>query len=149
MRARPGEMHPATRTFQALRMFVNDELGELAAALGGAERMLETGGRLVVISFHSLEDRIVKTFLAERGRIVAGSRHQPEVPQAPPSFTVLTRKPIVADEEETCRESARALRQAARRGTHRRGADRRRPCAPVAAPAGARRRDAGARHGTR
>ena len=79
-------MHPATRTFQALRMFVNDELGELATALDAAERMLKPGGRLAVISFHSLEDRIVKTFLAERSRIVAGSRHQPEVPQAPPSF---------------------------------------------------------------
>ena len=79
MRTRPGEMHPATRTFQALRMFVNDELGELATALGAAERMLKPGGRLAVISFHSLEDRIVKTFLAERSRIVAGSRHQPEV----------------------------------------------------------------------
>ena len=52
-------------------MFVNDELGELVAALAAAERMLKPGGRLVVISFHSLEDRIVKTFLAERGRIVA------------------------------------------------------------------------------
>ena len=79
---RPGEMHPATRTFQALRMFVNDELGELAAALGAAERMLKPGGRLVVISFHSLEDRIVKTFLAERGRVTVGSRHLPEAAQA-------------------------------------------------------------------
>ena len=86
VRSKPGEVHPATRTFQALRMFVNDELGELVAALDAAERMLKAGGRLAVISFHSLEDRIVKTFLAERGRIVAGSRHQPEVAHAPPSF---------------------------------------------------------------
>jgi 16S rRNA (cytosine1402-N4)-methyltransferase len=100
VRARPGEIHPATRTFQALRMFVNDELGELATALAAAERILKTGGRLAVISFHSLEDRVVKTYLAERGRVVAGSRHQPEVPHAAPSFKALTRKPIVADDEE-------------------------------------------------
>ena len=100
IRSRPGEIHPATRTFQALRMFVNDELGELAAALGAAERMLKPGGRLAVISFHSLEDRVVKTFLTERSRIVAGSRHQPEVRKAPPSFAALTRKPLIADEQE-------------------------------------------------
>jgi 16S rRNA (cytosine1402-N4)-methyltransferase len=98
--ARPGELHPATRTFQALRMFVNDELGELTEALAAAERMLKPGGRLVVISFHSLEDRIVKTFLAERGKTSAGSRHLPEVLHAPPSFSILTRKPEVADDEE-------------------------------------------------
>ena len=100
VRTRPGDIHPATRTFQALRMFVNDELGELAEALAAAERMLKPGGRLAVISFHSLEDRIVKTFLAERGRAAAGSRHQPEVVHAPPSFTVLTKRPVVADESE-------------------------------------------------
>jgi 16S rRNA (cytosine1402-N4)-methyltransferase len=103
MRARPGEMHPATRTFQALRMFVNDELGELVTALGAAERMLKSGGRLVVISFHSLEDRIVKTFLAERGRVSAGSRHRPEVATVAPSFSLLTRKPLVADAAEVNR----------------------------------------------
>jgi 16S rRNA (cytosine1402-N4)-methyltransferase len=100
VRGRPGEVHPATRTFQALRMFVNDELGEVAAALDAAERMLKPGGRLAVISFHSLEDRIVKTFLAERSRIVAGSRHQPEVPRVAPSFAALTRKPVTADDDE-------------------------------------------------
>jgi 16S rRNA (cytosine1402-N4)-methyltransferase len=100
VRGKPGEVHPATRTFQALRMFVNDELGELVAALGAAERMLKAGGRLVVISFHSLEDRIVKTYLAEHGRVIAGSRHLPEVAHAPPSFEILTRKPLVADDQE-------------------------------------------------
>ncbi|HKS62628.1 MAG TPA: 16S rRNA (cytosine(1402)-N(4))-methyltransferase RsmH [Xanthobacteraceae bacterium] len=100
VRSKPGEVHPATRTFQALRMFVNDELGELVAALGAAERMLKAGGRLVVISFHSLEDRIVKTFLAEHGRVVAPSRHLPEAAHAPPSFAILTRKPLVADDQE-------------------------------------------------
>ena len=75
----PGAIHPATRTFQALRIFVNDELAELARGLAAAERVLEPSGRLVVVAFHSLEDRIVKTFLAERSRAPAASRHRPEV----------------------------------------------------------------------
>ena len=78
-------------------------LGEVAAALAAAERMLKAGGRLVVISFHSLEDRIVKTFLAERGRVSAGSRHQPEAAKAAPSFRILTRKPVIADDDEISR----------------------------------------------
>ena len=73
---RPGDIHPATRTFQALRLFVNEELQELSAGLAGAERVLKAGGRLVVVSFHSLEDRIVKTFLAGRSRAGGGSRHR-------------------------------------------------------------------------
>jgi 16S rRNA (cytosine1402-N4)-methyltransferase len=101
LRQRPGEIHPATRTFQALRIFVNDELGELTEALGAAERILKPGGRLVVISFHSLEDRIVKTFFAERGRQGGGSRHAPEIARAAPSFDVLTRRPVIADDAET------------------------------------------------
>ena len=103
VRTRPGEMHPATRTFQALRMFVNDELGELATALGAAERMLKPGGRLVVISFHSLEDRVVKTFLGARSRAPSPSRHQPAVAHVPSSFNELTRKPLVADDDEVSR----------------------------------------------
>jgi 16S rRNA (cytosine1402-N4)-methyltransferase len=103
VRSRPGELHPATRTFQALRMFVNDELGELTQALAAAEQMLKPGGRLAVISFHSLEDRIVKTFFTERGRVRAGSRHQPEAMQAAPSLNILTRKPVVADDDEVTR----------------------------------------------
>lgn len=98
--ARPGAIHPATRTFQALRMFVNDELGELARALAAAERILRPSGRLVVISFHSLEDRVVKQFLTERSRITGGSRHLPEVELPQPSFQVLTKRPVVADETE-------------------------------------------------
>jgi len=98
--AREGQIHPATRTFQAMRIFVNDELTELAQALAAAERVLKPSGRLAVVSFHSLEDRIVKTFLAERSRAPAGSRHQPEIASPPPSFRVLTRKPETADEAE-------------------------------------------------
>ena len=91
-----GDIHPATRTFQALRIFVNDELGELVAALQAAERILKPGGRLVVVSFHSLEDRIVKTFLTDRGRNRGGSRHAPEVKRAVPTFSVLTKRPVIA-----------------------------------------------------
>ena len=100
VRGRPDAIHPATRTFQALRIFVNDELGELARGLTAAERVLKPSGRLVVVAFHSLEDRIVKSFLAERGRVRAGSRHGPEVVSAPPTFQVLTRRPETPDDAE-------------------------------------------------
>ncbi|MCK1358377.1 16S rRNA (cytosine(1402)-N(4))-methyltransferase RsmH [Bradyrhizobium sp. 199] len=100
VRSKPGDIHPATRTFQALRIFVNEELEELQAALAAAERVLKPGGRLVVVSFHSLEDRIVKNFLSERSKTGGGSRHLPEVAQVPPSFQLLTRRPVVAGEDE-------------------------------------------------
>jgi len=98
--SRDSQIHPATRTFQGLRIFVNDELTELARGLAAAERALKPSGRLVVVSFHSLEDRIVKTFLTERSRAPAASRHQPEISAPPPSFRVLTRKPEIADDAE-------------------------------------------------
>lgn len=97
---RPGTIHPATRTFQGLRIFVNEELHELAAGLGAAEQVLKPGGRLVAVAFHSLEDRIVKSFLSERGRRRAGSRHLPEVEQTAPTFRLLTGRPVVPDEAE-------------------------------------------------
>jgi 16S rRNA (cytosine1402-N4)-methyltransferase len=100
VRMRPGDIHPATRTFQALRIFVNEELHELIDALAAAERILRPGGRLVVVSFHSLEDRIVKTFLSERGRSSAGSRHMPELVQQAHTFSILTKRPVVAEEAE-------------------------------------------------
>ena len=99
--AREGMIHPATRTFQALRIFVNDELAELARGLVAAERILRPQGRLVVVAFHSLEDRIVKNFLAERSRAPALSRHRPEIAPPPPTFRVLTKKPETPDEAET------------------------------------------------
>jgi 16S rRNA (cytosine1402-N4)-methyltransferase len=100
VRTRDGAIHPATRTFQALRIFVNGELTELARGLFAAERALKPSGRLVVVAFHSLEDRIVKTFLNERSRTPAGSRHRPEVAAPEPTFRVLTKRPETPDERE-------------------------------------------------
>ena len=97
---RPGDIHPATRTFQALRLFVNDELHELEAGLAAAERILRPGGRLVVVSFHSLEDRIVKTFLATRSSSGGGSRHLPEKTPQAATFQVLSRRPVTPDAAE-------------------------------------------------
>ena len=100
VRAEPG-LNPATRTFQALRIAVNDELMQLVDALHAAERMLKPGGRLAVVTFHSLEDRIVKQFMAARtSRVARGSRHMPSVEPARPTFTAVTRGPVVAGEAE-------------------------------------------------
>ena len=106
---KPTEIHPATRTFQALRIAVNDELGELVAGLAAAERMLAPGGRLAVVTFHSLEDRIAKLFFARRsGKGVATGRRLPGEPAAtPPSFTLPKRQPTVPGEAE-CAANPRA-----------------------------------------
>lgn len=95
--------HPATRTFQALRMFVNDELGELARGLGAAEEVLKPGGRLAVVSFHSLEDRVVKRFLTEKsGNSPAPSRHVPvqSIKLSEPCFRIVNRRPLTPSKGE-------------------------------------------------
>lgn len=125
VRAVPDDIHPATRTFQALRIAVNDELGELERALNATEKVLAPGGRLAIVTFHSLEDRIVKRFLTERaGRAASPSRHAPEETRDVATFTLIGRKPVVADEEE-CRSNPRArsakLRVAERTSTPARG----------------------------
>ncbi len=102
-RGKPGGRHPATRTFQALRIYVNDELAELAQGLAAAELTLGSGGRLAVITFHSLEDGLVKRFLADRaGREKQASRHLP--PSASvrpaPSFRFVNRGAIAPGEAE-------------------------------------------------
>ena len=98
-------LDPATRTFQALRIWVNDELGELDRGLVAAERLLAPGGRLVVVAFHSLEDRMVKNFLRLRsGDAPRASRHRPEIarPPAQPSFRLLTRRAVRPSRERNC-----------------------------------------------
>jgi 16S rRNA (cytosine1402-N4)-methyltransferase len=116
---RGAKVHPATRVFQALRIAVNAELEELESGLAAAERVLKAGGRLAVVSFHSLEDRIVKTFLAERsGRLAGGSRHAPPVAKGPaPSFELIfngARSPTEAEAAANPRARSAKLRAAVR-----------------------------------
>ena len=110
VRMAKDKIDPATRTFQGLRIYVNDELGELERGLEAAEKLLLPGGRLVVVTFHSLEDRIVKKFMRERSG--GNARQNRYAPQASSendeaTFTIINRKPIVPTDEE-CRENPRA-----------------------------------------
>ena len=116
---RGAKIHPATRTFQGLRIAVNEELSELEAGLVAAERTLKAGGRLCVVTFHSLEDRIVKSFLSVRaGRTPAGSRHAPPLAKgAEPSFRLLfngAQGPSEAETKTNPRARSAKLRAAVR-----------------------------------
>jgi 16S rRNA (cytosine1402-N4)-methyltransferase len=102
-RREPG-LDPATRTFQALRIAVNDELGELDRGLAAAERLLMPGGRLAVVAFHSLEDARIKSFLRRRSETARGSRHLPPRAIGPaPSFSLLSRRPARPSATEIAR----------------------------------------------
>jgi 16S rRNA (cytosine1402-N4)-methyltransferase len=100
-RAKPNQSHPATRTFQALRIAVNNEYGELAAGLMAAERALKPGGQLAVVTFHSVEDRMVKRFLQARsGNTANANRFAPETEQITPAFRIEKRKALGPDAQE-------------------------------------------------
>lgn len=100
-RPKPGQSHPATRSFQALRIAVNDEYGALWRGLMAAERALKSGGWLCVVTFHSVEDRMVKRFFQARsGRLGSVSRHAPLTETEAPRFELVTRKAVGPDEAE-------------------------------------------------
>ncbi|WP_045386866.1 16S rRNA (cytosine(1402)-N(4))-methyltransferase RsmH [Falsirhodobacter sp. alg1] len=105
-RPKPGQSNPATRTFQALRIAVNGEFVQLLAGLEAAERALAPGGKLAVVTFHSLEDRIVKRFMQARAKSQAqGNRYAPLAAVEAPRFTLVTRRAVAPDEEEMARNS--------------------------------------------
>ena len=110
-RPKPGQAHPATRAFQAIRIAVNDELGALVAGLEAAERALVPGGRLAVVTFHSIEDRIVKRFLQARsGAAGAPNRHAPDAEPSPPAFHLLNRGAPADAAEVAANPRARSAR---------------------------------------
>ncbi len=100
-RTKPGQSHAATRSFQALRIAVNDEYGELYRGLMAAERALKPGGQLAVVTFHSVEDRMVKRFLQMRSGLNArANRYAPDIEQAPAQFELRSKKAIAPTEDE-------------------------------------------------
>lgn len=100
-RPKPGQSHPATRSFQAIRIAVNDEFGQLIEGLEAAERALKPGGKLAVVTFHSMEDRVVKRFLQARASAGGGgSRYAPEQAAETPRFNLTPRKAIAPDADE-------------------------------------------------
>ena len=110
-RPKPGQIHPATRSFQAIRIAVNDEIGALVAGLEAAERALAPGGRLAVVTFHSIEDRIVKRFLQSRaGAAGAANRHAPEAASTAPAFRLLNRGAAAPEAEVAANPRARSAR---------------------------------------
>ncbi|MEO1198949.1 MAG: 16S rRNA (cytosine(1402)-N(4))-methyltransferase RsmH [Pseudomonadota bacterium] len=125
---RPDGKHPATRAFQGLRIFINRELDELVDGLGAAEQILKPGGRLAIVSFHSLEDRIVKRFFDDRsGRSAATSRHAPQLTGPVPTFRLATRgvrKPSDAETRRNPRARSARLRSAIRTDAPARPVDR-------------------------
>lgn len=126
-RPKPGQSHPATRSFQAIRIAVNTEFGELAEGLQAAERALKPGGRLAVVTFHSLEDRIVKRFFQiASGTEANANRYAPAKADTSARFEVITRKAVAPDEVELA-ENPRA-RSAKLRVARRTQA----PAAPIA-----------------
>jgi 16S rRNA (cytosine1402-N4)-methyltransferase len=117
VRTREPGKHPATRTFQALRMYINDELGQIGQGLAAALKVLSPGGRLAAISFHSLEDRAVKNFMQRESQVDPALRHLPVVPvQARPKMVLIGRKvrPGAAEIERNPRARSALLRVAAR-----------------------------------
>ncbi|AGI66886.1 S-adenosyl-L-methionine-dependent methyltransferase mraW [Octadecabacter antarcticus 307] len=100
-RSKQGQSHPATRSFQAIRIAVNDEYGQLAEGLEAAERALKPGGYLAIVTFHSVEDRMVKRFLQQRGGGMGNAnRYSPVLETEKPSFEIITKKAKAADEDE-------------------------------------------------
>ena len=100
-RSKPGQSHPATRSFQAIRIAVNDEYGQLAEGLEAAERALKPGGHLAVVTFHSVEDRMVKRFLQQRaGGSGNANRYAPELETEKPAFKIITKKAVGPDDDE-------------------------------------------------